>query len=488
MRANSPIASNESACRRRSAAAGLRAAAAPVGLAGRPGTRRYFVAGIAAALTCVMACGGTVVPDAPGPHIDSLSELTVERLRWREFGSTIRVEQSRSHDAQHSYLASYDSDGLRLYTRIDVPRPPPPPGGYPVVIFVHGWIGIDAAPSFTFFDDDDSDYAQLIDAFVGEGFVVFSPGLRGHGTVDGVPADGIEFMQAWDNGSYLSPVFYALDVLNLLDGLSSFESAPLDLERINSLSHSQGGDAALIALAIAGEGSSVRNGFHAASFWSATFPPRFTQLETYWPMQTSPEAFLAGDGTWNGTARGSDDSVNERFVFGYPPDWIQTPHPGAWTWQHDTWSAATTAEALTAKLEQMYGAINEYVADTRHATFRLDTAPGRPVRIEHDPAVADAMRRIGGFGAAEYLTEPLALHHSDRDFYSIPAWNADLCRRVNAAGGLCHDFTYPENTHSLRVSPYPWFSGGNAVAGFADALARDVALFRGADPREIEAR
>jgi pimeloyl-ACP methyl ester carboxylesterase len=367
-------------------------------------------------------------PDDGGntPHIDSLAQLTTESLRQREYGSTIKVEKVSQRESFDSYLASYDSDGLRVYTRIDIPDSPRPDGGYPAVIFVHGWSGIERAPTYDFYYHEHADYSEMIETYVDAGFVVLVPGWRGHGTVNDVPADGIDFMAAWDNGSYISPVFYAIDVLNLIDGLQSFDQHDLDLKQINLVAHSQGGDVALIALAVAGEGSKVKNDISAASIWSGTFPSRFTQLLTYWPMQTTTEAFFSGDGTWNSTAIGADGRVNEHFVFGYPSDWIVTVDTADWS-----------------------------------------------------------MSLIGGFEQEQYLTEPLALQHSDRDFYSFPAWNADLCERVNKAGGTCHDFEYPENTHSLRVSENRWFSGETAVPGFSAAIRRDIALFQGDDPADI---
>jgi len=425
----------------------------------------------------------TSVNDAhTSPTIKSLNDLSINTLRQRSFGSSISIEAQPAHNDHDTFIASYQSDGLRVYSRIDVPASPVPEAGYPVVLFVHGWAGIEAAPASNFYLDDDSNYQAMIASYVEAGFVVFTPGWRGHGTVNGVPADGIEFMRAWDNGSYLSPVFYAIDVLNLLDSLSTFDNARLDLEKVNVVAHSQGGDVALLALAIAGEGSGVATGISSASIWSGCFPARFTQLEIYAPMQRSPEAFLAADGTWTGTATGESGATNPNFVFGYPADWIGTPHVDEWTWQRDTFSMPTVADVLEMKLGEMYGAINEYVDDIDDAEYQVIRSPGSRVEIVHDDRVRVAMSKIDAFFMEQYLTEPLALQHSDRDFYSFSEWNADLCARVNRAGGTCHDFEYVGNTHSLRLSENAWFSGADAVPGFETAIRRDIALFRDDDP------
>lgn len=417
------------------------------------------------------------------PNIASLTELSIQSLRDRCYGSQIKIEERVTSLAHESFLTSYESDGLRVYARLDIPLSPMPARGYPVVLFVHGWVGINDAPSLNFYYEEDNNYGDMIGAYVDAGFVVLTPGWRGHATVNGVPADGIGFMQAWDNGSYLSPVFYAIDVLNLLDSLSSISR--LDLSNINLVAHSQGGDVALIALAVAGEDSKVRNEIQAASIWSGNIPSRFTQLETFWPMQTSPEAFMSGDGTWNGTAVGADGRENERFIFGYPSDWIGTVNVEEWTWQKDTWSVPNVPDAIILKLEQMYNAINTHVEEIDDADYKMARADGPAFAILHDARVVDAMGQIDAFDKEQFLTEPLALHHSDRDFYSFPEWNTDLCRRVNASGGRCQSFEYPENTHSLRVSKHRWFSSETTVAGFSYVIQRDIALFRGENPAKI---
>jgi hypothetical protein len=173
------------------------------------------------------------------------------------------------------------------------------------------------------------------------------------------------------------------------------------------------------------------------------------------------------------------------FVFGYPSDWIETTRVEDWTWQKDNWSTATVAEALEVKLEQMYAAITENVADMPNVSYSIEARDGARTVIHHDPRVTAVMQKIGGFGQHQYLSEPLALHHSDRDFYSISEWNSNLCKRVNGQGGRCLDFTYQGNTHSLGVSDHEWFSPAGSIPGFSLAIQRDVALFSNEDPTEI---
>ena len=434
---------------------------------------------------CLLVSCSTVQNHIVSPSIRSLDDLAIDALRARSYGSRIKIERQSAPDENEPSIVSYSSDGLRVYSRVDIPALPVPKEGFPVVVFVHGWIGIERAPTSDFYIGGEGNYQDMIASYTEGGFVVFTPGWRGHGTVNGKSADGIEFMEAWDNGSYISPVFYAIDVINLLDSLPTFDGSDLNLENVNLVAHSQGGDVALIALAIAGEGSGVATEISAASIWSGCFPSRFTQLETYEAMQRSPESFLSGDGSWNGTPIGAAGQVNSNFVFGYPADWIGTPNIQEWTWQKDTFSLPTVADALKKKLDEMYGAINRHVDDIDDAKYELRPNPaGRP-EVIHDERVRRAMARIDAFYFEKYLTEPLALQHSDRDFYSLPEWNADLCARVNKAGGRCHDFEYKGNTHSLRISENSWFSGEFSSPGFSEAIQRDVALFNREDPSQI---
>ena len=156
-----------------------------------------------------------------------------------------------------------------------------------------------------------------------------------------------------------------------------------------------------------------------------------------------------------------------------------------WTWQAQTWSVPSVAKALENQFSEMYAAVNAHALDIDSASFEVITGDSGKTTVKHDPRIADAMREIGGFRFAQFLTEPLLLHHSDQDYYSIPRWNANLSERVNAAGGSAVDFTYTGNNHSLLVSKYAWFNQGEVLAGFEAMLARDLAMLRGEDPRRI---
>ncbi len=471
---------------------------------------------VACASSCELQTNASTTPDTTSPphyqkwadvRLDSLDDISIEALRARQYESIIRIEtqlgggDDDSAYQQHfssdgsavykSFMASYHSDGQRIYTRIDVPASAPTVNGYPVMVLVHGWVGIDDAPGFDFGYKADSLYSRYIDAFVDAGYMVLTPGWRGHGTVDNKAADGIEFMQSWDNGSYISPVFYAIDVLNLVDGLQSIQSIDwkslgfetgatprADTQKIHLAGHSQGGDSALTVLAVSGENSSLKNKVTSASIWSGCFATRFDQALMYGPMATTLEAFMSGDGNWTGSSKGQDGSENPNFVFAWPPDWIGTVdiHSPEWSWQKDNWKLASVAESLQIKFSEMYDAVNRNVADINDARFEIEINEAGKAVVRHDPRIVDAMNRISAFNYAQYLTEPVSFHHSDQDYYSVPDWNSGLSDRINAIGGNSRDFTYAGNTHSLLISKHEWFSPKGTTEGFEAMLLHDLNL------------
>ncbi len=440
-------------------------------------------------------------------HLDSLTLLSIEYLKKRQYSSVFQPLQVLSDTktknnytnkffedstAYYTGIIGYQSDGLKLYSRIDIPDIPAPENGFPVVVFVHGWIGLENAATYDFSYNTKSNYAEVIDQFVQAGFVVLTPGLRGHGTINSKLADGTEFIKAWDNGSYTSPLFYSIDILNLIAGIGSLNelswqainpsipSINVNQKNINLMGHSQGGDVVLTSVAVAGEYSTLNQQIHAASIWSGCFLPRFEQLKLYGPMATTSQSFLAGDNSWTGSAVGKDKSINPNFIFSHPPDWIAIPDnsKGDWTWQKEVWSQPDVASVLEIKLKEMYRAFNQQVGDIHQQTYNLTNDHKGKIVIHHSKQISDIVSKLDAFNYPEYLTERLVLHHSDRDYYSPNKWNRALADKVNKTGGKATDFTYPGNTHSLKVSPNEWFSPPDTQPGFNLMMQRNIALFK----------
>mgnify|MGYP001825706122 FL=1 len=432
----------------------------------------------------------------PEVCLNSLEQLSIDSLRQRRYDSRLKpVEKIDYQRSQHTYMMAYDSDGLGLYSRLDFPSSASPEAGYPMVVLAPGWISRKQSVDWDFGLDGKSTYSSIIDKYVSAGYAVVTVGYRGRGTVRGVRAQGMAYRDAWGNGSYLSPLFYAIDTLNLLAGLDSLAQVrwqqwlPMagikprfDLEEVSLWGHSQGGDVALTALSVAGRNSNFPQSIFAASIWSGNIADRFTQVDTFEAMATTTEAFMSGDGSWTGSATGRNGEVNPDFVFPWPADWIGTLNPDSedWTWQADQWSTATVFDARKRKYREMYDAFNRYVTSLAKADFVITRDNQHRTVVEHPAAVAQAIPKLGGFHYAQYIGAPLSLHISDRDYYSLPAWNHDLAQRVNKAGGKARVYVYPGNTHSLKVSKYDWFSPEDTEPGAPLATTRDIQLFSSA--------
>lgn len=419
------------------------------------------------------------------PDIPNLKVLAIDELRQRTYGSEFSWLQELPHSNSkfRSHFASYISDGLRVYARIDIPSTPAPSEGYPVVFFSHGWVGLSNAKKFDFFAKQQGSQGAYLKALAENGFLVITPGWRGHGNIQGKQAQGIEFMEEWDNASYLSPIFYTIDMLNALDSVESLsnvnwgaEPIKIDLQKISLSGHSQGGDSALLALAVAGESSLVKNQIHAASIFAGCFLPRLKQGELYGAMSMSSQAFMAGDGRWTGSAKGHNGELNHDFQFAFPPDWIETPISSDWTWQHDLWSGRTVKQVFVEKYDEMYDILQNHQLTQQR--YQLSTDQNGRTQLTHPKHIETAYAATSAINYPQYLNEPLSLHYSDRDYYSPSNWNIKLANLIVGAGGTAVSIVYPGNTHSLTISEHKWFSEDYTQAGLEKMITHDISWFK----------
>lgn len=444
----------------------------------------------------LMSCNSIelLLPDAQEVLLDRLDEMAVAALRQRNYESSVSVEAISLSNcigngpikslpdragAYQSYMAVFTSDGLRQYARITVPTNPPLSlNGYPFILFLHGWIGKDKAPGYSIgCSPDNLYYSELTDAFARAGFAVLAPGYRGHASIDGVSAEGIEYLEAFDQGAGLSTQYYAIDALNFAAGIADMngtkfpdQSFKFDMSRFFMIGHSQGGDAGLTYLAAIGEGHrDDLKPIHSA-LWSGTFLDHLSALEIMMPVVMTPDAFLSGDGRWTGTALGKNGEINLNFIYGFPPDYIETPNPEKWTWQRDQWSEPDVKSAAAKSTEIMYKDLEAYVGNLDEISFSVSESEDGSFSIQHDPRIADTFPQIGGFNQAQYLSENLTLHVPEKDYYSRIDWNRDLCDRIAAKGGSCKMIIYPHNNHSMRASKYEWFSPTGTEDGYPQMI------------------
>ncbi|MBV6395656.1 MAG: hypothetical protein HFACDABA_01234 [Anaerolineales bacterium] len=162
----------------------------------------------------------------PVPHF-----MSIEALRAREYpGSEIIIERElRRGESYSRYYAYYLSDELKIYALLTVPDGEMPEGGWPAIVFNHGYI-----PPEIYVTTER--YVNYVDRLARAGYIVFRIDYRGHDQSEGEAT-----------GAYGDPGYLA-DVLNAAASLKQFPQA--NPEKIGMWGHSMGGYLTLRAMVI----------------------------------------------------------------------------------------------------------------------------------------------------------------------------------------------------------------------------------------------
>lgn len=177
----------------------------------------------------------------PSQIPEEFVQMTIPALRKRTYISnlgerTVYQEQS----TYTSYLTSYISDGLRINGLLTIPTGTMPHGGWPAIVFVHGYI-----PPSQYVTTQR--YVDYVDYLARNGFVVFKIDLRGHGNSEGKAGGGY----------YGSD--YVVDTLNAYAALQ--KASFVDPKRIGLWGHSMAGNIVLRSMA-------ARPNIPAAVIWA----------------------------------------------------------------------------------------------------------------------------------------------------------------------------------------------------------------------------
>lgn len=157
-------------------------------------------------------------------------EITITHLRSREYKSSIAVlSEIDSSPNYTSYLTSYTSDGLRINAQLTKPAGVMPEGGWPAIIFIHGYIPPTQYQTLT-------KYVDYVDYLARNGFVVFKIDLRGHGNSEGTAG-----------GGYFGSD-YVVDTLNAYAALQASDF--VNSKKIGLWGHSMAGNIVLRSMAI----------------------------------------------------------------------------------------------------------------------------------------------------------------------------------------------------------------------------------------------
>lgn len=171
-------------------------------------------------LTLTPTAASTLAPlptATPIPH-----PMSIIALRNGEYpGSEITIVKELERGSNYRrYYVYYLSEGLKIYALLTIPNGEPPAGGFPAIVFNHGYIPPDVYRTT-------ERYIAYVDEIAKAGYVVFRIDYRGHDASEGEAT-----------GAYGNPG-YQIDVLN---AVASIKKLPeVNSEKIGMWGHSMGG-------------------------------------------------------------------------------------------------------------------------------------------------------------------------------------------------------------------------------------------------------
>lgn len=165
----------------------------------------------------------------PVPH-----PMSIIALRNQEYpGSEITVVKELERGVNYRrYYVYYLSEGLKIYALLTIPNGEKPDGGFPAIVFNHGYIPPDVYRTT-------ERYIHYVDQLARSGYVVFRIDYRGHDQSEGEAA-----------GAYGNPG-YQIDVMNAVTSLQRHPD--VNPEKIGMWGHSMGGYLTLRAMVISDE-------------------------------------------------------------------------------------------------------------------------------------------------------------------------------------------------------------------------------------------
>ncbi|MBI5954018.1 MAG: alpha/beta fold hydrolase [Chloroflexi bacterium] len=160
--------------------------------------------------------------------------MSIIALRAGDYpGSEITIVKELDKGSNYRrYYVYYLSDGLKIYALLTIPESDMPEGGFPAIVFNHGYIPPDVYRTT-------ERYIAYVDELAKAGYVVFRIDYRGHDASEGEAT-----------GAYGSPG-YQIDVMN---AVASIKQLPeVNPEKIGMWGHSMGGYLTLRAMVISSD-------------------------------------------------------------------------------------------------------------------------------------------------------------------------------------------------------------------------------------------
>lgn len=201
--------------------------------------------------------------DDSGGIKETIHPLSIAALKAGDYpGSDFVVEQNLTPGSNYSrQIVSYKSEGLKIYALLTIPNGTPPEGGWPAIVFNHGYI-----PPSEYRTTER--YIAYTDAFSRNGYVLLRPDYRGHGNSEGEASGG------YGSNSY------TIDVLNAFASLKKYPN--VNTEKMGMWGHSMGGFITLRSMV-------VNKDIKAGVIWGGVVAS-YEDLFDRWRRRNNPSA------------------------------------------------------------------------------------------------------------------------------------------------------------------------------------------------------
>ncbi|MCL4861745.1 MAG: alpha/beta fold hydrolase [Caldilineaceae bacterium] len=293
---------------------------------------------------------------------EEMHPLMVEYMRQQEYlGSDIVIEETLAPGSNYNrYIASYRSEGLKIYALLTVPFGAKPATGWPVIIFNHGYIPPEQYRTT-------ERYVAYGDGFARNGYIVFRSDYRGHGFSEGEPTS-----------SRGSPA-YTIDVLNAVAAMKRYADA--DPDRIGMWGHSMGGLLTLRSMV-------TTNDVKVGVIWAgvvASYPELYNRSNQQSNLQTVDPA-TASRRRWREEIIekwGTPEEAPEIWA-AISPNAYLTEISGPLQLHHganDSDVPVAWSQTLNTQLQAVSGAVEyyEYAGDNHNLSVNFNTAMARSV-------------------------------------------------------------------------------------------------------------